>query len=219
MGEATGASRLSLLSCEEGCGPVEDRLRASLHNTMEGVFDEDLTAFPGQMQYDRTQDAVKGCCHGRRQRQIPAPWAPPRVSVTRVRLLDGEGSSSQWRSRAHRPYQRLTEQAEACIAAAYLAGASTRRVKRALWARFKGAVSKDTVKPCLAQGKGNWEAWRSRSLADERRSCAEYWMAPSQVTAVEEGHHYLGAGCHRWATGWAEGSSSHRQRCTHHPPG
>ena len=60
------------------------------------------------MQYGRTQDAVKGYRHGRRQRQdkAPAPWAAMRVSVPRARLLDGEGSNSQWRSKAQRPCQQ-----------------------------------------------------------------------------------------------------------------
>jgi putative transposase len=39
----------------------------------------------------------------------------------------------------------MTKQAEALIASAYLAGTNTRRVKRALAALFKGAVSKDIV--------------------------------------------------------------------------
>jgi len=39
----------------------------------------------------------------------------------------------------------MTKQVEALIAGAYLSGTNTRRVRRALGALFKGAVSKDTV--------------------------------------------------------------------------
>ena len=31
MTETTGASRLSLLACEEGCDPTEEWLRATIH--------------------------------------------------------------------------------------------------------------------------------------------------------------------------------------------
>ena len=44
-----------------------------------------------------------------------------------------------------RRYQRLTKKAEALIAAVYLAGTNTRRVKRALFGLFDGAVGKDVV--------------------------------------------------------------------------
>jgi transposase-like protein len=42
-------------------------------------------------------------------------------------------------------YQRRTLTADALIAGTYLAGANTRRVRRALNALFGGAVGKDTV--------------------------------------------------------------------------
>jgi putative transposase len=44
-----------------------------------------------------------------------------------------------------RAYQRRTKAADALIAGAYLSGTNTRRVRRALAALFRGAVSKDTV--------------------------------------------------------------------------
>ena len=49
MRESTGASRLSLLSCQEGCDPIKNRLRVSIRSTIEAVFDEELTAFLGWM--------------------------------------------------------------------------------------------------------------------------------------------------------------------------
>ena len=64
------------------------------------------------------------------------------------------GQVSEWRSKAIPRYQRLTKTAEALIASVYLAGTNTRRVKGALFALFKGAVSKDARQPRLAQGEG-----------------------------------------------------------------
>jgi transposase-like protein len=57
--------------------------------------------------------------------------------------------------------------AAALIAAAYLAGTNTRRVKRALFGLFEGAVSKDVVSRAWRKVKVDWEAWSARGLAGE----------------------------------------------------
>ena len=61
----------------------------------------------------------------------------------------------------------MTKQVEALIAGAYLSGTNTRRVRRALGALFKGAVSKDTVSRTWRKVQTDWEAWCRRSLAEE----------------------------------------------------
>jgi putative transposase len=58
--------------------------------------------------------------------------------------------------------------AEALIAGAYLAGTNTRGVRRALRSVFGGEVGKDTVRRVWRKVKGDWDAWNSRSLAEER---------------------------------------------------
>jgi putative transposase len=66
-----------------------------------------------------------------------------------------------------RAYQRRTLTADALIANAYLAGTNTRRVRRALAALFRGAVSKDIVSRVWRKIKSDWDAWNGRSLTDE----------------------------------------------------
>ena len=63
--------------------------------------------------------------------------------------------------------QRLTKKAAALIAAVYLAGTNTRRVKRALFGLFEGAVSKDVVSRAWRKVKVDWDAWCARELAGE----------------------------------------------------
>jgi putative transposase len=77
------------------------------------------------------------------------------------------GKVTEWRSKALPRYQRLTKKAEALIAAVYLAGTNTRRVKRAPFGLFEGAVSKDVVSRAWRKVKVDWDAWGTRSLADE----------------------------------------------------
>ncbi|KRR10165.1 hypothetical protein CQ12_39885 [Bradyrhizobium jicamae] len=49
----------------------------------------------------------------------------------------------------------------------YLAGANTRRVRRALSALFAGAIGKDTVGRVWRKVKSSWDTWNARSLAEE----------------------------------------------------
>jgi len=49
----------------------------------------------------------------------------------------------------------------------YLSGTNTRRVRRAMGALFRGAVSKDTVSRTWRKVQTDWQAWCRRSLADE----------------------------------------------------
>jgi len=64
------------------------------------------------------------------------------IAVPRARLDNAAGKTTEWKSSALRAYQRRTQQADSLIAGAYLAGANTRRVRRALSAVFGGAVTK-----------------------------------------------------------------------------
>ena len=70
-------------------------------------------------------------------------------------------------SRALPRYQRLTRKAEALIASVYLSGTNTRRVIRALFGLFRGALSKDVVSRAWRKVKVDWDAWSSRGLPDE----------------------------------------------------
>ncbi len=167
MTQIADTSTLALLACEEGFDPIEDRLRANIRGTIEAVFNEELNGFLGRLRYGRTAGAVKGYRHGNRDRQIIGTFGTETISVPRARIEDEAGKVSEWRSKALPRYQRLTKTAEALIASVYLAGTNTRRVKRALFALFKGAVSKDVVSRAWRKVKVDWDAWCARSLADE----------------------------------------------------
>ena len=87
----------------------------------------------------------RGYRHGRRERQLEGTFGAATVSVPRARVEGDDGKTSEWRSQALARYQRLTKRAEALIASVYLAGTNTRRVERALFGLFQGAVGKDVA--------------------------------------------------------------------------
>jgi len=119
------------------------------------------------LRYSREIGGAKGYRHGKRERQITGTFGTETVSVPRARIEDEDGKVREWRSKALPRYQRLTKSAEALITGVYLSGTNTRRVKRALFALFKGAVSKDVVSRAWRKVKTDWEAWCARSLAEE----------------------------------------------------
>ena len=141
MKETTDTAIPALLLGEAGSDPIEDRLRETIRATVETMFEEELAAFLGRIRYGRG-DARKGYRHGRRERQLVGTFGAETVNVPRARIEGEDGKTTEWRSKALARYQRLTKRAEALIAAVYLAGTNTRRVKRALFGLFQGAVGK-----------------------------------------------------------------------------
>ena len=167
MTKTTDTAMPAPLLGEAGSDPIEDRLRETVRATIEALFDEELAAFLGRLRYDRDGGARKGYRHGRRDRQIVGTFGAEIVSVPRARIEGEDGRTPEWRSKALPRYQRLTKRAEALIAAVYLAGTNTRRVKRALFGLFQGAVGKDVVSRAWRKVKVDWDAWATRSLAEE----------------------------------------------------
>jgi len=146
--------------------PLEAAVRQQVRGFIEGLLEEELAAALGRGRYERTAAAF-GARNGHRERQLLGSFGPLTVSVPRARLCDADGRPGEWRSKTLPAYKRLTKQAEALIAGAYLAGTNTRRVRRALAALFAGAVGKDTVSRVWHKVKGDFEAWQKRGLSGE----------------------------------------------------
>ena len=148
---------------------VRDRVREFIEELIRCELDEALA----RPRYGRAKDAdgrlvnIVGHRHGRRTRSLTGSFGKTEISVPRARLQTSDGRTVEWHSKALRAYQRRTLTADALIAGSYLAGTNTRRVRRALTALFRGAVSKDIVSRVWRKIKSDWEAWNVRSLAAE----------------------------------------------------
>lgn len=163
----TKTSTLALLASDGAFDPLEDAVRQRVRCFIEAIIEEELEAALGRGRYERACEGAKGHRNGHRERQVIGTFGAETVTAPRARLIDDDGQASEWRSKALRRYQRLTKKAEALIASVYLAGTNTRRVKRALFGLFEGAVSKDVVSRAWRKVKTDWEAWCARSLAEE----------------------------------------------------
>jgi putative transposase len=154
--------------------PIEAGIRDRIRGFIEELVEDELSGILGRTRYqrpDRSAEteptrAAAGYRNGRRKRQLLGSFGSVTISVPRARLDNADGTNGEWRSLALPRYARMTKQVEALIAGAYLSGTNTRRVRRALGALFKGAVSKDTVSRVWRKVQTDWEAWCRRSLAD-----------------------------------------------------
>src|ERR1700756_4339813 len=156
--------------------PIEAGLRDRVRDFIQTMIESELEAVLSRRRYARRPKAdpenngaggVAGHRHGRRSRSLLGTFGRVEIAVPRARLDTAEGNTTEWKSTALRAYQRRTKQADSLIVGAYLAGPNTRRVRRALAAVFGGAVSKDTVSRVWRKVKADWDAWNSRSLAEE----------------------------------------------------
>src|SRR5215216_6445143 len=152
--------------------PIEAGLRARVRGFIETMIEEELTSALSRPRYARHPDGaggagVMGHRHGHRTRRLTGTFGPTEIVVPRARLLGADGTRSEWKSSGLRAYQRRTLAADALIASIYLAGTNTRRVRRALAAVFAGGVGKDVVSRVWRKVKTDWDAWNSRSLAEE----------------------------------------------------
>ena len=155
-------------------GPIEAEVRARSRQFIEELLRGELDAALARPRYGRSQIAgnegragVAGHRHGSRTRSLTGTFGPIEIAVPRARLTTSEGGTAEWKSQALRAYQRRTLAADALIASTYLAGTNTRRVRRALAALFGGTVGKDTVSRTWRKVKSDWDAWNTRSLAED----------------------------------------------------
>ena len=174
---ATHVAETSPQLFDDWFDPIEFGVRSRVRDFIETMMEEELDAVLSRPRYGRiapdagkeagTAEGSTGHRHGHRSRSLLGTFGPVEVAMPRARLNAPDGGTTEWKSKALKAYQRRTVAADAVIAATYLAGTNTRRVRRALTALFGGAVSKDTVSRTWRKVKTDWDAWNTRSLADE----------------------------------------------------
>src|SRR6266403_1090823 len=124
--------------------PIEVGLRDRVREFIQAMIEAELEAALSRPRYARrpkeaseNASGITGHRHGHRSRSLLGTFGRVEITVPRARLDSAEGKTTEWKSTALRAYQRRTQQADALIAGAYLAGTNTRRVRR-VWRRVKG---------------------------------------------------------------------------------
>lgn len=129
---------------------------------IETAVREELCATLGVQRYER--DAVRrGYRNGTKTRTLTGPSGPLALTVPRATLFSGW----EWTSALLPRYQRRLPEVNEAIAATYLAGGNTRRIRGALQPLLKAApLSKSAVSRVVATLKDGLATWRTRPLGD-----------------------------------------------------
>jgi putative transposase len=129
---------------------------------IEAAVHEELHATLGVQLYER-HAARRGYRNGTRTRTLTGPSGPLALTVPRATLFSGQ----EWNSTLLPRYQRRLPAVNQAIAATYLAGANTRRIRGALQPLLRAApLSKSAVSRVVATLKDGLESWRTRPLVD-----------------------------------------------------
>ncbi len=111
-----------------------------VHVAIETAIQEELRATLGVQRYER-HETRRGYRNGTKTRTLTGPSGPLALSVPRAMLF----GAREWTSTLLPRYQRRLPEVNEAIAATYLAGGNTRRIRGALQPLLKAA-------PLLLQG-------------------------------------------------------------------
>jgi len=174
MGKCTRSRRLKEAQSEGnpdvgtllGSDPLTEALRGRIREALLTLFDEELTQVLSAAKGERVA-ARCGYRHGGRARELTTGFGKVDLVLPRGRLFTPAGGQCEWESHLLPRYQRRAKAVDAAILGAYLTGANTRRIKRALWPLLREApLSKSAVSRIVGRLKSLFAEWRTRSLAE-----------------------------------------------------
>ena len=151
-----GTKKLTLVHEEEiSLGVlIHQHVRAAV----EQAVHEELAVVLGVGLYERST-ARRGERNGTKSRTLTGPTGPLELTLPRARVFTPTGKQ-EWASKLVPRYQRRVREVNESVLAAYLSGANTRRIARALRPLLKAApLSKSAVSRVVGTLKSEMEAW------------------------------------------------------------
>ncbi len=147
---------------------IETQMRRRILEAIEVVLEEELTEALGRGRYERG-DARRGYRNGHQTRRITTAVGAQTLDVPRGRIVDPDGSCREFRSEALPRYARRTREVDEAILGAYLAGANTRRIRKALMPLLgEEHLSKSAVSRVASRLKDLFRCWSERNVSAER---------------------------------------------------
>jgi len=141
-------------------------IHQAVRKTIEQAVDEELRATLGAAPYERRAER-SGYRNGAKSRTLTGPTGPVELTLPRGRLTKDDGGTEEWRSTVVPRYQRRMREVNEAVAGVYLSGGNTRRIRGALRPLLRNApLSKSAVSRIVTTLRGEWETWRTQSLAD-----------------------------------------------------
>ena len=147
---------------------VQAALRLRILEAIEVVLQEEVAEALGVARHQRDGQR-RGYRHGAIERQVTTATGIHAINVPRARVRFSDGKTTEFRSELLPRYQRRTKQVDDAILGAYLAGANTRRIKKALSPLLgQRNLSKSAISRIVGRLKILFEQWRQRDLSQER---------------------------------------------------
>jgi transposase-like protein len=147
---------------------IQDLLRRRVLEAVETVLEEELSQVLGTGRYERSETR-SGYRNGHETRRITTGLGTEDLRVPRGRIFEDDGSTREARSEIVPRYQRRTKEVNEAILGAYLAGANTRRIRKALEPLLGSEhLSKSAVSRVASRLKEQFAAWSDRDLSAER---------------------------------------------------
>lgn len=141
-------------------------MRSRVAETLEIIVEEELEAALGAVRHERTKSR-EGYRNGSLTRRVVTGMGAVDLRVPRARLRT-ENGSKEWRSSVLPRYQRRSAEVDEAILGCYLAGANTRRIRRALSPLLgEECLSKSAVSRVVQRLKEHFEQWKQRDLSEE----------------------------------------------------
>jgi len=145
---------------------IENRLRRRLLEAIEDVLEEEVEEALGCQWYERGLSR-RGYRHGRELRRVTTGLGLREIRVPRGRVFAGE-ASREFRSGILPRYARRTREVDEAILGAYLSGANSRRIRKALKPLLgEEHLSKSAVSRVVGRLQERFEQWRGRDLGEE----------------------------------------------------
>ncbi len=146
---------------------IRSLLGQRIRDAVEIVLEEELSAVLGSSWYERSETR-RGYRNGSEERQVTTAVGPQTLRVPRGRVVQPDGSEGEFRSQILPRYARRTKEVDDAILGVYLAGANSRRIRKALEPLLgKNHLSKSSISRVVGRLKGHFATWRQRDLSAE----------------------------------------------------
>lgn len=144
-----------------------EALRLKLRKALEEVLDEELAAVLDAGRHERS-DQRRGYRNGSLERTVVTEQGPETLEIPRGRLFRADRGSAEWHSQMLPRYPRRSARVDQALLGAYLAGANTRRIRKALTPLLgERYLSRSAISRIVQRLKDLFESWRGRDLSQE----------------------------------------------------
>lgn len=146
---------------------IETLLRERVLEAIEIVLEEEVTQALGVSRHER-DEGRRGYRNGSKKRLVTTEYGAEELEIPRARLATDDGSTTEFQSEVLPKYQRRTKVVDDAILSCYLAGANSRRIRKALEPLLgEQHLSKSAISRVVGRLKDLFAAWQSRDLSED----------------------------------------------------